>query len=596
MDPITIGLTQSEADAVYTNGHYHVTLKRPVTITDGAQISARLGSFDTQLSDQSTVIIPTNTALSMEFGYYDCDYSNENKYEYGTANPWPNPTFNLYVAYNKVGYLQLDSAWVTNANVEPYVGQSGFLFAYTFIYFSWIDQNGVRQTMDPGSNTFYYAQNGGTTPFSAVYKNEYGVLPPIIFKIGSLQIIQMATVAAFVSSHSPSFNDPSQFSLSNSTTVPIGGPVEDTLYLNNHIFNLIPGQRYDSTTFADLITRDLQNSYGVEPAAGGGAEIFTPQNKILIRADDQNNNEMYFKLLEDDPPLPIVPTAANSYTYGDRGAVPPGHYPIGAALIDIAYGDQGNVFTLANAHTPPTDPANAASKAVAYYRFGVPPAADQYYPVTTQTGIYIVGLNPPEFWQSIGFYDNIITPLYTDANGMQYPKKTTFKYVQEFKSVSQFVPNFIRPLPAEPLADNPYYAITTDVPAQGLIGSFASGSYTSGIVQVDVLGLPAIHHYIDGTVSTHTPLMIASTQWDTNSFLSAWSESALAGVYHGVPTQLSSFTVRITDPSTGDTIPQLGPNNAIYIDIINQPPDQSTAPVKQNKKSKRAVEPPALDH
>ena len=80
-EPITetyvMELSQSLADRVNANGDYVCHLAEPVTLRDGDELVMRMASIDSQKTTDTTVVIPEDLPLSMQFSYYDTNTFND---------------------------------------------------------------------------------------------------------------------------------------------------------------------------------------------------------------------------------------------------------------------------------------------------------------------------------------------------------------------------------------------------------------------------------------------------------------------------------------------------------------------------------------
>ena len=73
-----------------------------------------------------------------------------------------------------------------------------------------------------------------------------------------------------------------------------------------------------------------------------------------------------------------------------------------------------------------------------------------------------------------------------------------------------------------------------------------------------------------------------STNYNSNDFITAYSESGFAYEHVGTTQMLSGMTIRLIDPSTDLPVLGMGPNSTVFLEVVKNPQGES----KKNEKGK----------
>ena len=75
---------------------------------------------------------------------------------------------------------------------------------------------------------------------------------------------------------------------------------------------------------------------------------------------------------------------------------------------------------------------------------------------------------------------------------------------------------------------------------------------------------------------------VVSTNYNSNDFITAYSESGFAYQHSGATQMLSGMTIRLIDPSTDQPVVGMGPNSTVFLEVVKG----STVEDKKNGKEK----------
>lgn len=551
-DFINLQCSQSQAQVVRENGDFDVALYRQVIIEDGDQVNIQLSSIDTQLSDETTIIVPDKQVTSITYSYFDQDICS-NKYNLAGDYGWE-PTFQTFAAYSEVDIYLLAGAGIYGA----FITFNPAVQYMCSLWFSWIDPSGVFHHADLNTKTGqgYYRGN----VWAQHPNNTLESFDPIIYQQGSLKCIGLEIIDS--TRHTWTTDIKYYYPTLNHAEYQAALP--GNLFLQTNNLNIQSG-RYDPSELANIMTKELSNTNGMYPYPGSNA-VWACLNPMIIRLDVLPYAPIQFWSIENVPPgNKYVPGYQFKYNGGGGIYI---SIVLGAALISVQYGINGQVFSLAQAHTPLFNPADPNTKNIAYFSStygGTEPR--KYHEVRSQCGIVIHQLEPVAFWQSIGLYDSVITPLQTDPSGIRFYNLKDMKICQESATVGAFCPGFNRFLTAEPLAPNPYYVDTTSLPSDGLIGTPNVPNKTGGFIKLKIRGLGNVSKHVDTTQDDADVWAIISTQYNTNSVVTGYADSGYTYVHKGSPyTVGSKLTIQFVD-ELNNIVPALGPNNSVFIRI-----------------------------
>ena len=631
-------------------GEYEVQLATPIEINEGDQLSFRMASLDSNITDQDTILITNDKVLTGVFSYYEVNYNGDDKQSVGVGGgSTVAADYAYYAAYNDVelvrvtgiqmeivGFRQGDplnsdgGAYIVGTNgvgstVDPNVNFSAV--------FSYIDVNGIVQQPAftgsnvstttvpnaPGVTAYYTADTTGlltlqVTPFvmrknSLKFSGVNGLWPGArsdavakrtTFFFGAF-VPRANTVAEYDDKYPYATTD---FTLGTVTTVPVGNSTGNVL--DKQVFSLtLKAGRYDPQSLAVQLTQLFSSAGGIKPAPISGDQIYVPNNPLLTRTDEPINANMVFnRVPATRVQTPIVFQDGETYKYFNPAAptaIPP--YFVGTTQFSIEYDvGGGQVFQLSYNHMPLSDPARPGEQDIGLFTNGSPGLGLTYNAVTSASGIVFHDLQPASFWQDqLGLRDKLIVPLLKDTNGLEYYTLTSMVncITFGFQGLGSFLlpptptsgtnyPDFRKMSPLQPTTD-PLYLNCTGL-SRAIIGDTITVNRIGGYFLIEVLNVFRNGGgYIDNQQNRRQVSAVVSTQMDNNNCITGYSDSDSIGYVHrGSSYMISSAVVRILNPLTKVPVQTLGPNNTVWLQVQKQIQQMlSVAPVKKKPIIKR---------
>ena len=558
MDTI-LECNQNNADHVFLNGNFVSSFATAIPLFEGDQIVARLCSIDSQKSDTNTIIIDTDLNAVITYSYYDCDYDwlADKEQQDPDGTPWPALTYGYYAGYGEHQTLDLQSAEINMPQFPEIPGATYRFLAQ--MWFSWIDEDGVTQQNDITNDSgFSYAV---TASFPSDDQEPNLAIPAkaddIRLRGGTLKLIRFV----FQEGGMDLANPYSYYSPTENTYVVISQQIG--LLLNTASIT-IPAGRYDPLEISQMITQQISSAGGVEAAPIGANQYFFPTNQCLLNVNSAAANNMFWvPITENAPAL----TSALNYRYIPGAAI---NLFFGADLMAIQYGVTGDIFQWSFGYTPHYNPASIGTRNVAVYTTGTAATNNlRYFMLTTASGITIHDLQPKSFWQGLGLYDVMITPLAKIASGpdigISYFTYNNWNVPEEATSLNFFTPFFNRNT-IPPVSGS--FFDTDNINNIALLGSELTSNPTGGYYIVKAQFGAGTSNYIDNTNINDAYVSIVSTQYNTANTITGFADSAINYTHTGVPLLISRITIDILDPLTKKTAPQLGVNNTVVLQII----------------------------
>jgi hypothetical protein len=653
-ETIIIELSQRNADRV-SKGEYHVQLATPVTIEEGDQLSFRMASLDSNQTDNNTILIERASFSYYELDYSTVDKATIDKStQYagtGTALA-PVPTFDYHVVYKQqsIETIRLIQLFIVNPtpNYPVYYPQYGSfiidasrqwqdftpdpLIQCTFT-FSYLDENfelqyitltggnGEQTALNPPSPQKYspwvFAPGFGGQTFYFTLTSLTGGGFSFNYVSGTLQMVGVSgnwgggrvsptNPALSVASSPPGFKQGDfaaydtlypitidQFKVQITSDTPSNTLPQ--LELKTLALTL-PAGRYDPTSLAVKMTQLISDSGGVRPQPVG-AQAYVPVNPVLVRTDDPANEDFLFRLNNFDQSVlneNITFTDANTYTYYDTVLEQTVSYAVGASEFAMAYGQQGQIFSIEYMHMPISNPAEPGQQNIALYYTGTQGGGDlKYFPIRAASGIAFHELQPESFWKDqLGLYDKLKIPLMKDLQGILFYDRSTLiqNVTAGFEGLSTFLLPAV-PIPNAnpvkyndprkmilPLKDNPTYFDVTGQ-SRAILGETITLNQSGGYYLIECLGaFRRLGGYIDTKENRHPICAIVSTQFDSGNCVTAFADSGIPFVHSGLPYLITDVTVRILDPITKLPVTDLGENNTVWLEInknLTMPPPQA---------------------
>lgn len=557
-------LNQTKATQVRKNGDYTVVLPNQIPLRNMVSTAVmKMASIDSQKNESSSIVIAEDTPVSLQLAYVDYDYDKTDKYVKDKTVSWSDPTYEPYAMYDARDVFKLDSVeFFVNAPLDSTVCVPTF---------SWITPSGAhRQSSTKPKSRFYYfgKRNTGTTKpemiLTCTPQND-----PILYRDGTLTLTGVE--AAIDGGKTLIPQKDIHFQQYNTSLVSTG----DTHLHTDTVGFTLPAGKYDPEAIAKEITFNIQQTL-VNPDLTAGSQLFQPSQELLLRIDDSKYQGAFFtQMPEDEVVGNLTFDNSNSYVYWDGSATP--SYMIGARKFAIDYGLNGNIFQLSDCHTSVYNSADAGKDNVAVYPTGTLGLDRRYQVVTRATFCCITGLEPQSLWEDLGLYDKIITPMETDASGIQYIVRTAFedKVPKESFSVAAFMPQNDRVIDESTLfaGGNPLYIDTTDTDTVPVLGDQASIISDGGFYKVRVQGLGPINTYVDGCGSVFDMAGVVSKQYQSDDVITGFEgDSGIMYQHFGADRLVNKFDVRIESGNTNQVPDNLGVNNSIFIELTTEVP------------------------
>ena len=551
---VLLECNQNNAEHVYQNGHYVNGFATGVPLYTGDTLSARLCSIDSQKTDSNTIIVAEDIEASITFSYYDCDYDFRAMKAALDNTPWPVDTMGYYAGYGQIQLEQLNTC-----RVNFPAGYEGLINVHC--WFSWVDVNGVTQTDSPAHRFgFSYAGVG-------VYDPAYGQLDTYAdcapfgpgatqYRNGTLELIKVV----ISDGQGNETGDPRYYDPANNAVAPIGAPTNNLLI--NKVSITIPAGKYDPLEISQIITQQIGAPQGVAQLPAGVNQIYSPANPCLLCLQEPQGQSLIWA-----PITEVAPTFDNScYKYIPASGVYP-YLFVGADLMAIQYGLNGPIFQWSYGYTPFYNAASPGTKNVVCYVTGNPGAGTlRYNLLTTATGITIHDLQPVSFWQELGLYDAMITPLLATAGGTQYYTFNNWNVPEEGSSLNFFTTGYNRN-PVPPAQAQPTYYLSDSIPNVSILGNELTSNPTGGYFLVKARFNGATGEYLDNTALSTNIAAIVSTQYNSSNTITGFGDSGVPFTNLGAPFIISSATIDILDPLSKTTAPQLGANNTVVFEI-----------------------------
>ena len=581
-EPITetyvMELSQSLADRVNANGDYVCHLAEPVTLRDGDELVMRMASIDSQKTTDTTVVIPEDLPLSMQFSYYDTNTFNDTYKTTETLGARVGPDFEKYLTYNERRILQLTSVqFVCPDERPPPDPYNPGTIVVVIPKFSWTDPDGVHRHSTPGLGLLDpYRYLGTAAGSSNIATCTLSGPDPIQYIEGSLSI------TGFFSPNSTNCTF-----VPNSIVFSVISAASKNLEISTAGI-VLPAGRYERDTLAVVITKLFTEALLDPTAIKGPDEIFAPDTKLVFRTDDEEYESVQFKKMPDAPLAAgaSIDFTTDEYVYntgptGGAKAIP--SIQVGARKFAIEYGKAGNVFQLTAAHQSSFNSTSSSQENVAFYSTGTTGVDIKIYQVNASTGIVIHGLLPVEFWtDTLGLYDKLIVNLREDASNIKY--YCTSDIIGRTPSESSTIPIFSN--------DNnrvissaggwttdtvsgakALFITTTETPPNAVLGNSPVVNSTGGFYLVEIAGLnTAQSNYVDNNQNRANISAIVSKQYNADDIVTGFADSSIPYVHRGAPIQITSANVRILDPETKEVDKNVGVNNTVFLQVTTTLP------------------------
>ena len=620
---------RNNATSAKSNAEYNCKLAKPITVNPGDQVNLRMASIDSQNVSDDTIIVTSDTKLSMNFSIYDVDYTTNAKVEAISGTAWPSQTYNYYAAYNTKRTETVNSVVINVVGYvapyfrpPPYSRNNGGSFVVN-------QSSGIGTSNDWFKiNCRYIDTEGQIQEITVTGTNAASGDPDLNWHATGSTITALVDVDAIVNTFevvSYSGTWLGKAKAPNFGAAPAGGPAkenESDVPVKNSQFSVnkinttpgaqtgydldlkttsvtVPQGSYDPKGFAVYLTQLFNSSKGLLPATAGQNGVYAPQNEFLQRTDAEANTDMIFRRVDfSGNEQDISFNDSNSYRYNQPVFV-------GATQFALEYGSAGEVFSLNYAHMPMVNIDEPTKQTVAIHYTGSVGTSDlRYHQVNQASGIVIHDLQPAAFWRDkIGLYEQVLVPLSQTSTGLNYYRETDMvdRITYGYASLDSFILTdpahakgtdfrIMDPIPfANNTAGDPIVFIDVTGQTRSLIGNSTATNTTGGYYFIEVLGLPSRRGgYVDNTEDNPKITAIVSKQYSSNNVITGFADAGIPYTHVGNPTMISDLRVRILDEFK-NVVTDLGSNNTVFIELQKQGPiqlKQEQAEIKNPKEAK----------
>ena len=244
-------------------------------------------------------------------------------------------------------------------------------------------------------------------------------------------------------------------------------------------------------------------------------------------------------------------------------------YYIGASEAVLEYNEDRSVFDWSFLHMPiyNTPPAGGTPQMGITTYLGTdnaPETDNKYYTMTQRSGIFFLkdGLNPPEFWTSLGFDVDALT-VGLDANKLVNRAELDAKIPKGYSALASLVPN--GEAKVQPPAGNKLEELTTDT--LPVFGSSLSADDLGGFYLVEMIFGDTLEYVFSGGINSHIHGIVSKYQ-QVKDYISTGSEASI--IYeHTSPASftINSIRCRILDPVSKQPVSDLGEHSSIFIEV-----------------------------
>ena len=326
---------------------------------------------------------------------------------------------------------------------------------------------------------------------------------------------------------------------------PVGAP---QLHLGTSQIKIEGGQ-YDPISLAKYITDQMQY---LDPAVFDGNTTYTSSSELLTKT----SNDIY--LYE----VGTKPSENKGYRY--TGAEP---YWLGASQFAFEYGSDaglGDVFALSYMHTPFFN-----NNQLSLYIYKDVNDGNKLYLVPQQSGVFLTQVQPPAFFQKLGFN---ISDLQITLTPDPDPNPTTHYIATEaellrvipkqYSGLQSLFPAGNRKLPDTYNNNTPIDSSTT----KKIIAS-ARDLDPQGHFLIELTFTATGQKYVFNDGSLSHIFGIVPKQYINDGYVFGDSSNAIPYQHSGRPFNLQNIRVRILDPLTKQPIEDLGENSALYLQL-----------------------------
>jgi hypothetical protein len=526
-----INLSTFNSDEIISNSEWTNTMKKPIAISNGTQITLKQAFLDSASAGQYQVIqIPQDMTITMAFGFV-VQYVDLIMKALVITEPLGNNE--LYIALDPVSKAPILSynsfilpagnygpqdlaviitkqlAQFNNTNISEFNSEPGLFMR---------PSQSVISVSGPDINT--------TDPPFAIY--EFTTIP---LKITDPMVAKFSTVGLNIT-----------FKCFNQSI--------------NKIFSANAGTISSVTQKSisgDLITLTIKSA-----VMDAGLEIdqdgFSTLVKVQLIETGSTSNMTFYNQTNINDSFQFKPVIGNSTN---------GLY-VGSSQVALLFNNESsNRFEL-TAHSPIYEKNTDASPQILGYSVG-----GDYYFADKFSSTPFFNLEPASFWSSLGF--DLSKVLVTMDNTTHLPNNAIVTGINTsgaFVTYDSIISG-----------GRATYAIPTNVSFYYGTNLFknilASTNYQASNAGYYLLELSNIQttEYIDDSETRIGIFALISKNYDTSGYITVYGGSEILTINSGSPYLLQSIRVRILDPNTKLPLSNalLGMNNSVYLEILNPP-------------------------
>lgn len=525
-----INLSTFNSEEIISNAEWTNTMKKPITISNGTQITLKQAFLDSASAGQYQVIqIPEDMTITMGFGFV-VQYIHDIMEHLVIAEPLGNNE--LYIALDpasKAPILSYNSftlpagnygpqdlaviitkqlAQFNNTNISEFNSEPGLFMR---------PSQSVVSVSGPDINT--------TDPPYAIY--EFTTIPlkstdPMVAKFSTVGLD--ITFKCFNTSISKVFSA-SAGTITAVTQKQISGDLV-TLTINSTILNKNAGLEIDPNGFSTLVKVQLIET--------GSTSNLTFYNQTNIADSFQ------FK--------PVIGNSTN------------GLY-VGSSQIALLFNNESSNRFEITAHSPIYEKNTDSSPQI--YGYAI---AGDYYFADKFSSTPFFSLEPANFWSSLGF--DLSKVIVTMNPTTHLPNNTIITGINTSGGFVTY--------DAIIAGGRATYAIPTNTPfyyGSNLFKNIiASTNYQASNAGYYLLELSNIQttEYMDDSETRIGIFALISKNYDTSGYITVYGGSEILTINSGNPYLLQSIRVRILDPNSKLPLSNalIGLNNSIYLEIL----------------------------
>lgn len=544
-NPIIIECANQDSRMKNTTGlssDFTVDIGTPVNIDDGDVVQINKVFID---ASDGEINIKESINLTALIGFYDINYlANVKTFRNGAA-----VDYQPYIAYKQ----NVDSSGdLESFDIipKPNVGNYDWQSLWVQVDYK---SKGETDDNDWQSENFSISASGGNRHKLTVLTDTRYATSQMANPIEIFYGLYNFKIFSNDPDHDP--GNPQDYFMIDPASLVYNNIQQDTQVYTRNLSYTLPAGSYSRDLLAKTIT-DLFVEINLD-----GAVNPNNINPWLIRTDDPSfaGNSLIWTKCGFDPSV----GNPEQYVYEEADTTPQRIW-CGTSQPSLIFDDNANVFNL-SFHTPMAGGGGPRTPGASIFR--LPNVANgDMFSVPVATGTFFLDIQPASFWNGVlNFdltkikvnYDVVINPNKNAISKAELLSKTTRALV----SCQSIFPDYNRNYAGQG------FPINLDI------------SETIPIVSGNVYGLSTLFYLIEVNIGSETFIYdnkglnsfmraIVSNYNNENNLITGYSTDSMPYIHRGSSQLLKTIRIRILDPTTKLPIPDLGPNNFVYIQII----------------------------